>query len=59
MDSLDLERLTKAIDRLGLNYTQPDGPPGVLEKIAMELADMRPIFERIADALEDLAEKRK
>jgi hypothetical protein len=52
----DLERLTKAIDRLGLNYGQPSGPPGVGEAIAMELAEIKPIIERIAVALEAIAE---
>jgi hypothetical protein len=52
----DLEKLTKAIDRLGLNYGEPSGPPGAGEKIAMELAEIKPIIERIAEALETIAE---
>ena len=27
-----------ALDRLGLNYSNPGGPPGAVEKVAMELA---------------------
>ena len=53
---LDLERFTKAIDRLGLNYGQPNGPPGAGEAIAMELAEIKPLIERIAVALETIAE---
>lgn len=35
----------EGLDRLGLNYLSPAGPPGALEKLAMEAT-------RIADALE-------
>jgi hypothetical protein len=33
-----------ALDRLGLNYSNPIGPPGAVEKVAMELG-------RAADSL--------
>lgn len=33
-------RLADAVDRLGLNYHAPAGPPGALEKIAIELGQM-------------------
>jgi hypothetical protein len=51
-----LDRMTRAIDRLGLNREMADKPhsyPGALEKIAMEMKDGS---ERIADALNNVAE---
>lgn len=46
---LELVRAQKgtaiALDRLGLNYSNPKGPPGALEELAMQA-------KRIADALE-------
>ena len=38
---VDQEReRNRALDRLGLNYQSPDGPPGVGEEIAMRLGEI-------------------
>ena len=44
LELAEAQNATKlAIDRLGLNYLNPDGPPGAVEMVAMEL-------DRIADS---------
>lgn len=40
------QEAARALDRLGMNNLSPGGPPGALEKLAMETA-------RIATSLED------
>jgi hypothetical protein len=41
----------KALDRLGLNYTNETGPPGALEELAMQA-------KRVADALISMSEEK-
>jgi hypothetical protein len=46
-------RSAVALDRLGLNYGSESGPPGALEKLAIEAERLASAADRIAGALED------
>jgi hypothetical protein len=43
--AVEVAKAARALDALGMNNHMPSGPPGVLEKIAMELRDH---FARLA-----------
>jgi hypothetical protein len=53
MELAEAQRDTaKALDRMGLNYGSSAGPPGALEKLAMETGSLVGAMDRIASALE-------
>ena len=53
------EMAARAIDRLGLHYLNPDGVPGAVEKLGMEVRDFRRDLERIMDGVLALLEERR
>lgn len=51
-DLADQQKKTaSALDRMGLNYEQPAGPPGTTESIAMQLKDLVEVFQHIERTL--------
>ena len=56
-DTEIFKEISNRLDDIELRQRDHDGIPGTTEKIAMELADMNKILERIASSIEKIADK--